>query len=108
MNAAIIVFALIGMLVVAWFIVGPLLWSVLFATGKLIFEVRIAVADGKRPPWTRWLLAPKVWARGFWECFIGQSASEYSCGQMKWIPPFTYRGFGGREAKKEANDAREQ
>jgi hypothetical protein len=95
MSIAINVFVIIGAITVFVLVVWPIFWACMYATGKLIFDIRVATADGRRLPLRALRRIPALWFIGFGECISGYGAEKITCGKLQWIPPFKYKGFGG-------------
>lgn len=92
---ALYILAALGAAFIARLVLWPLLWIGLYATGALIFDIRCARADERRPKiklshvwasWTRHLRDGLCWP-----------ASEITCGQLSWKPLFQFRGFKREE-----------
>lgn len=93
MTWIIYILAAIGALTVGVLVVGPLLWCLAYATGSTIFAVRCALAGGRVSRWRIAKAVPACWARQFIEG-VTSPCSEASVGQLRWVPPFGFHGFG--------------
>lgn len=85
--------AVIGLLSVIKFFLLPLLRAAAYATGYLIFELRLLRRGEQEATKPLWRTVPSFWFRQFLSDLVGRSCDAVECGPYRWEPPFKFKGF---------------
>lgn len=86
--------AFIGLMAVTKTFLYPLWSAATYATGYLIFELRLLRAGHIEMTRSKWSAIPAFWWRQFLSDLSGRGCDAVESGPYRWERPFKFKGFG--------------